>query len=80
MINANAEWRALELQYAFQVTRGKGIETVKLGKRCSVSVPTPLTKNVVEDNGRGTFVLRIFSCANVTSVGLYHISVLAGVL
>lgn len=64
--------------YGTRAERGAG--TVKLGKHCSVAVPSAAYKNVAEDNGRETFVLRIFSCANVTSVGLYHVSVLAAVL
>lgn len=81
MVNASAEWRTrITMLRTFQVTRGNEIETVKLGKHCIAlsRSPPPLTKM----SPRTMEGKRLYSGYLVaqTSVGLYHISVLAAVL
>lgn len=42
--------------------------------------PSFVPKNITENNGMEMFARRIFSCTNVTSVGLYHIFLLVTAL
>lgn len=75
MVSASAEkWRSNYtpcVPFRVTLSGGEGTKAVELGKHRSVAeVPPPFTKMSPRTMARETFALRIFSCANVTSVGI----------